>query len=308
MSPENQPQLDYLIINGKIKRAGELLAQGDYFAAARVLPAVNTFEVMRLRLLIENSVKNEDELAHLRETPLMGSETFQNLLSVCDDEQRELFLHIDEACTLNEAIRAELERGYELIAYEYFNEAAAFAAGLAETYPDRAEVWNMIILAKSKIIPARDFAAPVLKRNASLEKFSEYKELIACSDFRYLTQRPEYAERYLKTKADIIVEKNEQVVREKTALSVVFSRVTLGLGLFSLLLLFPYFLFFDSVGGVVIGVFGVMVAIAAVVCNVRVNMLDTQKPLRESTRSYTLLFFLIVAYVIVLCFGIPMAL
>lgn len=307
MINENQSELDFLIVSGKIKRASELLAEGNFFAAARILPNINTFEVMRLRLLIENGARNEEELSHLREKPLADCETFQNLLALCNDEQKEDYLRIDEACTLNEEIRNQLERGYDLINYGYYTEASSFAMQLVETYPDRAEIWNMIILAKSKVVPARDFDTEIVKRSASLEKYTEYKELTACSDYVYFKERPEYSERYLKTKTDIMLEKKEQVVREKTALSVVFSRITLALGVASLCTLLPFFAFFDSVGGIITGVIGMMFAVAGVACNVRVNMLDKKKTVKESTLSYVLLLLLMLAYVITLSFGIPRA-
>ena len=54
---QNEPEIENLIHIGKIKRASELVEQGEFDEAARTLPTVNTFEVMRLRLLIENHVK-----------------------------------------------------------------------------------------------------------------------------------------------------------------------------------------------------------------------------------------------------------
>lgn len=307
MSPENNPELDRLIIVGKIKKAGEYVAAGDFYSAAKILPCVNTFEVMRLRLLIENNVKDEEELSYKRETPLLGEDTFQNLLNVCNDVQKDYFLRLDQACTLNEEVREQLERGYDLVSYGYYEEAASFVLDLTESYPSRAELWNLIILARSKVNPARSFDTPIYKKNSSLEKFTEVKEMLACADYKYMVQKPEYAERYLMTKADISKVKAEQKALEKTHLSGIFSKVVTCLGIASLAFLFPFFLFFEQVVGIVIGVVGMMLAVAAIVCNVRVNMLDRQKGIRESTLSYVLLLLLILIYIVTLFIGIPMA-
>ena len=303
---QNEPEIENLIHIGKIKRASELVEQGEFDEAARTLPTVNTFEVMRLRLLIENHVKSEQELEQQREVPLTESATYVNLLSLCNDEERAAFERINVACTENKELREQLERGYDLLAYSYFTEATTFAENLTQYYADRAEVWNLIILAKSELRPARDFDAPVQKRNASLEKFSEYKEMVGCKDFSYFSTKPDFAARYLKTKTDIFQEKQEQIVRERTKLAIGFSHLTLGLGILSLCILFPFFLIFNSVTGIVIGVLGAAVAVGSFICNVRVSVLDPKRPLKESTLAYVLILLLIAVYVIFIAVAIPM--
>lgn len=307
-SPEKNfdPEIDRLILIGRIKKAEELVKEGLFDQAAITLPSVNVFEVLRLRLLIENHVKDENELAYLREIPLTESDTYRHLLPLCSDEQREEFARIDESCTENKELRAQLERCYSLIAYEYFAEAVAFATSLSESFPSRAEVWNLIILAKSKVIPARDFDTAISKRPSSLEKFSEFKSMIACPDLKYMAERPEYAERYLKTKIDIKHEKDQQVAREKTEQSVIFSKITLVLGIVSLALLIPTVLYFDDVPGIVFGVIGAMIAIGSLICNIRVNVLDRAKTVQESTLSYVLIVLLLASYVTMIAVGMGM--
>lgn len=305
--PDNkQPEIDELILIGKIKRAAELVAEGDFDQAARILPSVNVFDVMRLRLLIENHAKNEDELAYVREAPLSESETYQHLMELCSEEQKAQYEKIDEKCAENKDLRTQLERCYSLITYEYFTRAVDFALSIAEAYPDRAEAWNLVILAKSKIIPARDFATPINKRSSSLEKFYEFKNMVSCPDLPYLIEKPEYAERYLKTKTDIKHEKAAQVTKEKIQLSVLFSKITLILGVVSLGVLIPTVMYFDDVPGIVFGVIGLMIAVASLVCNIRVNMLDRNKTIQESTLSYLLIALLFAAYITMLSIGMSM--
>lgn len=300
------PEIDQLILVGKIRKAEELVKEGLFDQAARTLPSVGVFEVMRLRLLIENHVKDENELAYLREIPLTESDTYQHLLPLCSEEQQQEYARIDEACTENKELRAQLERCYSLIAYEYFSEAVAFATSLSESFPERAEVWNLIILAKSKIIPARDFEVPIAKRSSSLEKFSEFKNMIACPDAKYMAERPEYAERYLKTKNDIKHEKDQQVAREKTKQSLIFARITLVLGVVALAVLIPTVLYFDDIPGIVFGVIGSMLTVGSLICNIRVNVLDRAKTVQESTLSYVLILLLLAAYIAIIAVGMHM--
>ncbi|MGN1235108.1 MAG: hypothetical protein ACI4U2_03925 [Christensenellaceae bacterium] len=303
---EESAQFDELLVYGKIKKAGELVEQGEFAAAAATLPQVDLFEVIRLRLLIENGMRSELEMADRCETLIDESKTYLHLLTLCDAQHQIEYEQLAKKCADNYDLRKQLERGYELLAYEYFEQAAEFAITLAKEYGEKSEVWNMIILAKSKISPVRSEDAPIEKRNASLEKYSEYKQLMLCPDYPYFSTRPEYAERYLKTKADFLRDREEQSRRDKAKLAATFERVTLALGITALALLFPFFMIFNSLAGIVIGIFGVAVSLGGLVCNTRAMSLSLERTMKQNTLSFILLGLELVAYFVTIIVAIPM--
>lgn len=295
-TPDNQ--IDRLILMGRIKKAGELLEAGEFDEAARILPAVNVFEVMRLRLLIENHVKTDLELCQHRERPLSESSTFTYLLKLSNEETKRKYLEMDAICTKNRELREQLERGYDLIDYSYFDEAVTFAEELSKTYPEKAEVWNMIILAKSRVIPQRNFQQTPQKKNASLEKFSEYKEMLRCPDFEYFSEKPEYAMRYLKNKLDILREKQVQVAEERQKQADIFSRVRTALGVGALVAWIPFTLFFNTLPGILSALLPFLLSMGALGCNIRINVLLPRLSFKESALSYALILLEAVVFLI----------
>lgn len=289
-------QIDQLILMGRIKKANELLSRGEFDEAARILPAVNVFDVMHLRLLIENHVKTDMELCQQRERPLSESSTYTYLLKLSDESVRARYVEMDAICTRNRELREELERAYDLIDYGYFEEAVTFAEELSQTYPEKAEVWNLIILAKSHITPERTFQKQPQKHNASLEKFSEYKTMLSCPDFEYVSQKPEFAMRYLKTKMDILKEKQVQVEEERLSQANVYTRIRTALGIAALVTWIPFTLFFNTLAGILSAMLPLLLALGALGCNIRVNVLQPTLSFKESALSYTLILLEIAVF------------
>ena len=179
---------DTLIINKRIKDATKELEKGNFGQVLSILKPIDRpiFSVARLRLLADEQVKNEYELASVYGT--LGGDYFNEVLKLADEKNKEIYIKIAEFRSnyynTRESIKVECQKVDEIIAVELYDDAIAYAKNLCQKYPTCALSWVYFI--RAMVAAKKRFSRKVTHAYAMMKLCPDFKNT---NGIHYKTQR-----------------------------------------------------------------------------------------------------------------------
>ena len=157
--------VDTMVINKKIKDAGEALERGEYDSVERLLsgvPRAKYFAVERLIFLASKCAKNEfgltDCCGDIRDGKIIwiGREKvilYDRMIALADAETKRTYEQIRKYCIEKGKVLNEINEINKLFEVKLFDEAVTYAKKMCQTYPQAAYAWKMLYKAKRKVDP-----------------------------------------------------------------------------------------------------------------------------------------------------------
>lgn len=144
--------VDTMVINKKIKDAGQALANGNFAHVEECLKGVpaNILSAERLRYLAEFHVRNEYELSTHK--GYVDNARYRKILSLADEQTKKTYERIAAFCREQHdertAMEKEVTEADKLLSVQLFDEAEIYAKEMCRKYPQSMLSWIYLYKAK----------------------------------------------------------------------------------------------------------------------------------------------------------------